>query len=102
MTRYARLYTETFAAALMLLMNRDDSPGLLVRPRPGRAELCGEFTGSQALCRGSGLRGGEARERSAPRQFAGAAPGPCCRRGSPSSCFPQSTRLVCRPPCVRS
>ena len=36
-------YTRTFAPALMLLLNRTTSPGLLVRPRPGRLELCGEF-----------------------------------------------------------
>ncbi len=55
------LYAETFAAALMLLMNRDDSPGLLVRPRPGRAELCGEFTGSQALTAAAAFVAGSTR-----------------------------------------
>src|SRR5262249_58900858 len=44
-----RLYAETFAAGLMLLMDRADSPGLLVRPRPGRIELCGEYIHGQAL-----------------------------------------------------
>jgi hypothetical protein len=44
-----RLYAETFAADLMLLMDRADSPGLLVRPRPGRTELCGEFIHSETL-----------------------------------------------------
>src|SRR5215471_11368680 len=44
-----RLYAETFAAGLMLLMDRADSPGLLVRPRPGRTELCGEYIHGQAL-----------------------------------------------------
>jgi hypothetical protein len=39
----ARRYAETFAPALMLLMDRASSPGLLVRPRPGRLELCGEY-----------------------------------------------------------
>jgi hypothetical protein len=38
-----RLYTRTFAPGLMLLMDNTGSPGLLCRPRPGRAELCGEF-----------------------------------------------------------
>jgi hypothetical protein len=38
-----RMYASTFAADLMLLMERADSPGLLIRPRPGRTELCGEF-----------------------------------------------------------
>jgi hypothetical protein len=56
-----RLYTETFAVDLMLLMNRDDSPGLLVRPRPGRAELCGEFTSSQALAAAAAFVAGSTR-----------------------------------------
>ncbi len=43
-----RLYAERFAPALMLLMDRAASPGLLIRPRPGRVELGGEFlAGSQ-------------------------------------------------------
>ena len=37
------IYTQTFAPALMLLIDRADSPGVLIRPRPSRAELCGEF-----------------------------------------------------------
>jgi hypothetical protein len=40
--RFAQRYARTFAPALMLLMDRVSSPGLLVRPRPGRLELCGE------------------------------------------------------------
>jgi hypothetical protein len=32
-----------FAVPMMLLMDRRTSPGLLVRPRPGRTELGGEF-----------------------------------------------------------
>ena len=56
-----RLYAKTFAVDLMLLMNRDDSPGLLVRPRPGRAELCGEFTGSQALTAAAAFVAGSTR-----------------------------------------
>jgi hypothetical protein len=47
--RVCRLYAETFAADLMLLMDRIDSPGLLVRPRPGRIELCGEFIKDEPL-----------------------------------------------------
>ena len=42
-------YAETFAADLMLLMDRADSPGLLIRPRPGRTELCGEFVEGEPL-----------------------------------------------------
>ncbi len=41
--RVALLYTRTFAPALILLMDGPSSPGLLVRPRPGRVELCGEY-----------------------------------------------------------
>ena len=47
--RVCRLYAETFAADLMLLMGRTESPGLLVRPRPGRTELCGEFIENEPL-----------------------------------------------------
>jgi hypothetical protein len=39
----ASRYARTFAPALILLMDRHDSPGLLIRPRPGRVELCGEY-----------------------------------------------------------
>jgi hypothetical protein len=41
--RLSRRFARTFAPALMLLMDRRDSPGMLVRPRPGRMELCGEY-----------------------------------------------------------
>ncbi len=37
------LFAETFAPALMLVLDRADSHGLFLRPRPGRVELCGEF-----------------------------------------------------------
>lgn len=47
--RVSRLYATTFAPALMLLLDRATSPGLLVRPRPGRTELCGEFAEGRAL-----------------------------------------------------
>jgi len=43
--RVALIYVRRFAPALMLLMNGRQTPGLLVRPRPGRTELCGEFVG---------------------------------------------------------
>ncbi len=46
----ARLFAPRFAVGLMLLMDGRNSPGLLVRPRPGRLELGGEFI------RGDGLR----------------------------------------------
>ena len=45
----ARLYVRTFAPALMLLMDDVTSPGLLVRPRPGRVELGGEYVDGERL-----------------------------------------------------
>lgn len=44
-----RLYATIFAPAMMLLMDRRDSPGLLIRPRPGRVELGGEFVEGDEL-----------------------------------------------------
>ena len=55
------LYAETFAADLMLLMDRADSPGLLVRPRPGRTELCGEFVEGEPLSAVAAFVAGSAR-----------------------------------------
>jgi hypothetical protein len=45
----AKLYATTFSAALMLLLDSARSPGLLVRPRPGRLELGGEFVDGERL-----------------------------------------------------
>jgi IPT/TIG domain len=59
--RVCRLYAETFAADLMLLMDRIDSPGLLVRPRPGRTELCGEFIQDQPLAAAAAFVAGTTR-----------------------------------------
>jgi hypothetical protein len=42
-------FAARFALGLMLLMDRRHSPGLLVRPRPGRLELGGEFAVGDAL-----------------------------------------------------
>jgi hypothetical protein len=47
--RAARIYARTFAPALMLLLDGPESPGLLVRPRPGRLELGGEFVDGERL-----------------------------------------------------
>jgi hypothetical protein len=47
--RACQLYATTFAPALMLLMDRRESPGLLVRPRPGRVELGGEYIDGEPL-----------------------------------------------------
>ncbi len=44
-----QLYATTFAPGLMLLMDRHESPGLLIRPRPGRVELGGEFIDGEPL-----------------------------------------------------
>lgn len=45
----ARRFATRFAPAMMLLLDRPDSPGLLVRPRPGRLELGGEFQEGERL-----------------------------------------------------
>lgn len=45
----ARAVTERFAPAVMLLLDRSDSPGMLVRPRHGRVELCGEYATGEHL-----------------------------------------------------
>jgi IPT/TIG domain len=55
------LYASTFAADLMLLMERADSPGLLVRPRPGRTELCGEFIDGASLSAAAAFAAGTTR-----------------------------------------
>ena len=47
--RTAELVVAHFSPALMLLMDRRTSPGLLVRPRPGRLEICGEHLEGTAL-----------------------------------------------------
>lgn len=47
--RAARIYAERFAPALMLLLEGPASPGVLVRPRPGRLEVCGEFADGPRL-----------------------------------------------------
>ncbi len=59
--RVCRLYAETFAADLMMLMDRIDSPGLLVRPRPGRTELCGEFIEDEPLAAAAAFVAGSTR-----------------------------------------
>jgi hypothetical protein len=47
--RMAQLAVTRFSPALMLLLDRPTSPGLLVRPRPGRLEVCGEHLEGTAL-----------------------------------------------------
>ena len=44
-----RLFLSTFAPGVMLLGDRLDSPGLLVRPRPGRLELAFEYVDGAEL-----------------------------------------------------
>jgi hypothetical protein len=45
-----RFFVKRFAPAMMLMLDRPTSPGLLVRPRSGRLELGGEY------CQGDQLR----------------------------------------------
>jgi len=47
--RIADLYVKHFSLPMMLLFDRVESPGLLVRPRSGRLELCGEFSSGAHL-----------------------------------------------------
>jgi hypothetical protein len=47
--RLAVLYARTFSAPLMMLMDQSTSPGLLVRPRPGRLEMGGEYLIGRSL-----------------------------------------------------
>jgi hypothetical protein len=59
--RACDLYARTFAPALMLLMDRPDSYGVYVRPRPGRMELCGEFVDGERLRSVAAFAAGSAR-----------------------------------------
>lgn len=45
----ARLIARRLALPIMLGLDRADSPGLLVRPRPGRLEIGGEFVAGDQL-----------------------------------------------------
>jgi hypothetical protein len=45
----ALLYAHTFAPALMMLLDRRDSYGVWLRPRPGRLEFCGEYARGERL-----------------------------------------------------
>ena len=47
--RMASLYASTFAIALMLLSDGRDTPGVLIRPRRGRLELCLEHVAGDRL-----------------------------------------------------
>ncbi|MEA2520199.1 MAG: hypothetical protein QOF49_2279, partial [Chloroflexota bacterium] len=47
--RVARSYAERFAPAMLLFVDGPASPGLLVRPRPGRLELGGDFVDGDRL-----------------------------------------------------
>ncbi len=55
------LFARTFAPALMLMLDRADSHGVFVRPRPGRLELCGEHATGPRLGAAAVLVAGGAR-----------------------------------------
>ncbi len=57
----AERYATTFAPALMLLLDLPRSPGLLIRPRPGRLELGGEYVAGAALLAAVTFAAGSAR-----------------------------------------
>ena len=44
-----RLFVHRYSPAMMMLLDRSTSPGLLVRPRSGRLELGGEYCAGEAL-----------------------------------------------------
>ncbi len=89
--RACRLFAATFGPALMLLMERVDSYGVYLRPRPGRAEVCGDYVeggllravaafvaGSMKLC-AAALRGSRAARELLPAAVATRAL-PCVER----------------------
>ena len=45
----ATLFARRFSVGMMLMLDRGESPGLLVRPRPGRLELGGDFAEGEQL-----------------------------------------------------
>ncbi len=45
----SRTWARIFAPVMMLLLDRPTSPGLIVRPRPRRLELCGEYASGRQL-----------------------------------------------------
>ena len=47
--RLSCAWARIFAPVMMLLLDRPTSPGLIVRPRPGRLELCGEYASGHQL-----------------------------------------------------
>lgn len=47
--RMSCTWARIFAPVMMLLLDRPTSPGLIVRPRPGRLELCGEYASGEQL-----------------------------------------------------
>ncbi len=57
----AGLFARTFAPAVMMLMERSDSEGLLIRPRYGRLELGGDYVTGDALLATALLATGGAR-----------------------------------------
>ena len=59
--RVARRYARAFAPGLMLLIDRRHSPGLLVRPRPGRLELGGEYVSGARLRAAAAFAAGSTR-----------------------------------------
>jgi len=48
-TPIAEAFPSTFAPALVLLMDRQDSAGVLTRPHPDRLEVCGDFVAGPQL-----------------------------------------------------
>jgi hypothetical protein len=47
--RVATMFASRFAVPMMMLLDDSRSPGLLIRPRPGRTEICGEYAAGSRL-----------------------------------------------------
>lgn len=59
--RVVDLLVRTFAPSLMMVLDRPDSHGIFLRPRPSRMELCGEFATGNRLRAAAALFAGAAR-----------------------------------------
>lgn len=61
MEQVVELFASTFAPALMMVLDRRNSHGVFVRPRPSRLELCGEYAIGERLRAAGAFFAGAAR-----------------------------------------
>jgi hypothetical protein len=68
--RLARRWAAAFGPVMMLLLDGPESPGLIVRPRPRRLELCGDFCTDDRLAAAVGFAAATVRQLvESPRRF---------------------------------